>query len=557
LLFLSLQLHSSQLSTLKCIYLFDFKLLQLSYCRISGCAPSQIHLSFGDDYYTSKELSSLRLPSANVNDNQAYLVFHTKDICNLTLNITNATNSSQVVYFQKITLQNNFNYTFQTESKNVSYQSIAYTALINNLTYGSSYKYTIQDSQNASLITPINFRLASPRISNTTYATNETYGNLTNKTISNKIVLIGNLDNNIRGSLTINHVYTQVNKAIDTYAGIIQIGDIAYNLETNNGATGDTFFESIQQLSSNIPFVITSGNKSRYANYSFFDLRVRNPLFNQTQNRYFSYNLQGIHFVNIDFDFYENSTKEVQNKILKWIQTDLETANDAAHRAIWPFTVVVSSQSIYCIGNISDNSSCANLYSKRKVWDELFSKTKINLVISAGSSSYQRLSQIYQNVSSNAQVTNETSNQTAPLYINEGIGGVGTSNPTEYKSSGYARVLALNPGYGELYILNSTEDIRLVYNHFDSQAGSLRDSIQIVQTLQSGSKKNILSNIGSFLKFLLVIGIILAAIQAFRIHKKRKQDPERVRLTNMKEMSASRSYNGKHAANISMVDLVL
>lgn len=167
------------------------------------------------------------------------------------------------------------------------------------------------------------------------------------------------------------------------------------------------------------------------------------------------------------------------------------------------------------------------------------------------------MSQISQNVSSNAQVTNETSNQTAPLYINEGIGGVGTSNPTEYKSSGYARVLALNPGYGELYILNSTEDIRLVYNHFDSQAGSLRDSIQIVQTLQSGSKKNILSNIGSFLKFLLVIGIILAAIQAFRIHKKRKQDPERVRLTNMKEMSASRSYNGKHAANISMVDLVL
>jgi len=525
---------------------------------ISGCAPSQIHLSFGDDYYSSKELKDLRLPTASLNENQAYLVFHTKDICNLTLNITNTTNSSQVVYFQKITIQNNFNYTFQANGKNVSYQSVAYTALINNLTYGSSYKYTIQDSQNVSLITPINFRLASPRFSNTTYATNKTYGNLTNKTISNKIVLIGNLDSNIQGSTTINQVYTEINKAADTYAGIIQIGDIAYNLETNNGATGDSFFETIQQLASNIPFIITSGNRSRYANYSFFDLRVRNPLFNQTQNRYFSYNLQGIHFVNLDFDFYENSTKEVQNKIYKWIQTDLETANDAAHRAIWPFTVVIASQSIYCVGNISDNSSCVSLYSKRKVWDELFYNSKVNLVISAGSHSYQRLNQIYKNTSINTQVTNETFKQTAPLYINEGIGGVGISTPTGYnKSSGSAQVLAFNPGYGELYILNTTEDIRLVYNHYDSQTGSLRDSIQIVQDLQSGSKKNILSNIGSFLKFLLVIAIILAAIQGYRIHQRRKYDPERVRLTNIKEINPSRAYGGKHAANISMVDLVL
>lgn len=45
-------------------------------------------------------------------------------------------------------------------------------------------------------------------------------------------------------------------KEYDSYAGIIQLGDIAYNLQDNNGTKGDGFFNAIQPFAAVSPLIV-------------------------------------------------------------------------------------------------------------------------------------------------------------------------------------------------------------------------------------------------------------------------------------------------------------
>jgi len=363
----------------------------------------------------------------------------------------------------------------------------------------------------------------------------------------------------------------------DLYAGIIQLGDIAYNLQDNNGSGGDSFFNAIQPFASVSPLIIAPGGLENYANYSFFDLHVRNPLFNMTNNRhFFSFNLEGIHFVNIDFDFYDISTPDIQQQMLTWIQNDLTTANDSAHRNIWPFIVVVASKAIYCSGNPSNATevaNCNNSYVKRQQWDELFHTYQVDMMVSAQATAYERLGPIYQNQSAGYtqpedENTNDIINPNATVYITEG--GAGNSNvlPAEYNATGFAKYVDTEPGYGLIYIQNSTTDLRLVYEHYDSDTGSKVDYVNIIRpnavidpndntgtdSTNTGNDSSKSHNILKLLIPALLVVIVLAGAVYWR--RRKQKEPEMVRLNE--EFKSNKIY-GKKApqSSISMVDLVL
>ena len=43
--------------------------------------------------------------------------------------------------------------------------------------------------------------------------------------------------------------------------GVVHLGDLAYDLQSNNGATGDSFMEMIQPLAANLPYMTCPGNR--------------------------------------------------------------------------------------------------------------------------------------------------------------------------------------------------------------------------------------------------------------------------------------------------------
>jgi len=139
------------------------------------------------------------------------------------------------------------------------------------------------------------------------------------------------------------------------------------------------------------------GNHDYYADWSFVNLRIRNPLFNETQNHYYSYNWEGIHFTVTNFDFYDNASEETKNKILSWIENDLKNANTPEMRQQFPFIVFITHRPIYCCyeeqntGTIIPFSKwCFSFYEKRKIWDELMHKYSVDLVLMADKHSYER-----------------------------------------------------------------------------------------------------------------------------------------------------------------------
>jgi hypothetical protein len=138
---------------------------------------------------------------------------------------------------------------------------------------------------------------------------------------------------------------------------------------------------------------MTPGNHETYDNYSFLTFRFRDPLFNVSQNHYLSFNWQGIHFVLLDYDFYDASSPDVQDTIYGWIENDLQIANDDKHRSVWPWIVVVSHRPIYCTSSpstIPEDLRCYSFYSDKQIWDELFFQYHVDLVIQGHIHNYER-----------------------------------------------------------------------------------------------------------------------------------------------------------------------
>jgi len=106
-----------------------------------------------------------------------------------------------------------------------------------------------------------------------------------------------------------------------------------------------------------------------------------------TNNHYYSFNLEGIHFVFLSFEFYETSPAQIQHSMYLWLDNDLRIANDDKHRKIWPWIVVLTDKPIYC--TVEENN-CRELYSLRQHWDELFNSYKVNLVLSGNKGYYER-----------------------------------------------------------------------------------------------------------------------------------------------------------------------
>ena len=109
---------------------------------------------------------------------------------------------------------------------------------------------------------------------------------------------------------------------------------------------------------------------------------MKNPLADMTHNHYYSFNLEGIHFVFLSFDYYESSAPETQHSMFLWIDNDLRKANDEKHRNLWSWIVVLTDKPIY--------STTQDNYSQRQHWDELFKLYNVNIVLSGNQGYYER-----------------------------------------------------------------------------------------------------------------------------------------------------------------------
>lgn len=84
--------------------------------------------------------------------------------------------------------------------------------------------------------------------------------------------MFGDLDVSPVGIPTNNKIYDRITKGNDDYdsdiVSVFHMGDMAYELEGNNGTKGDDYFRAIEKWAARIPYMYTPGNHEAAHNFS-------------------------------------------------------------------------------------------------------------------------------------------------------------------------------------------------------------------------------------------------------------------------------------------------
>ena len=98
------------------------------------------------------------------------------------------------------------------------------------------------------------------------------------------------------------------------FAGIIHMGDIGYNLDTDDGHVGDDFMNSIQPFAATYSYLVSMGNHEYKNNATHFRTRFKMPVndANQGSGFFYSFNLGAAHWIFINTELYSHESKREQ-----------------------------------------------------------------------------------------------------------------------------------------------------------------------------------------------------------------------------------------------------
>ncbi len=89
--------------------------------------------------------------------------------------------------------------------------------------------------------------------------------------------------------------------------------------------------QAMQDIDTYWPLAISAGNHQDNFNYTFYNQKFHFPLFKQTANQYYSFNVGSVHFIALNLHYYNNETgvydTEAQTTMINWVKNDLINAN--------------------------------------------------------------------------------------------------------------------------------------------------------------------------------------------------------------------------------------
>lgn len=283
------------------------------------------------------------------------------------------------------------------------------------------------------------------------------------------------------------YLLEQEAKARD-FAGILHMGDLAYNLDDDNGKVGDTYLRMIEPIAAEFPYMVAPGNHESFGNWSHYKARFNMPIneANQGTGYFYSLNLGPVHFIMYNSNSFQSTKKVLQAQNEKnWIIQDLEEANK--HRAIRPWIVVLAHHPLYCsVDWTGPRDSWVDCYEQAVVMiaalEEVFYEAGVDLVLQAHVHNYERDAAIYHNetVESEYDDNHTHINPRAPVFIMSGIAGnvLQHNVPASNTPQPWARYLSNDYGYGRLTAYNTTH---LYWEQFSAQQLTEIDYVWIIK----------------------------------------------------------------------------
>lgn len=170
---------------------------------------------------------------------------------------------------------------------------------------------------------------------------------------------------------------------INSTDSIAFLGDLAYDLNDENGQRGNNFLKFINNVTLNIPFQLSPGNHENYNNFEEYQKRFYLP--NRTNNKtfYYSYDVNNIHFISLNSEVEFNSffNQEYRDKMVNWLIEDLRQTDKKWKIAYMHRPVYCSMNGADCIG---DSERLRNLL------EDIFIRFQVDLVLTGHRHNYER-----------------------------------------------------------------------------------------------------------------------------------------------------------------------
>ncbi|MFH4974730.1 hypothetical protein AB6A40_001439 [Gnathostoma spinigerum] len=242
---------------------------------------------------------------------------------------------------------------------------------------------------------------------------------------------------------------------------VLHIGDIAYDLHTDDGDFGDAFGRQIEPISATIPYMMVVGNHENAYNFSHFVNRYTMP--NTNHNLFYSFDLGPAHFVAIstEFYFFTNYGWEQLKTQWNWLIADLEAASK--NRDKHPWIITMGHRPMYC-SNYNDED-CTRYECVTRVGlpdshayglEKLFHKYGVDLEIWAHQHSYERMWPVYNRTVFNGSADPYV-NPPAPVHVVTGSAGCQeNTDPFVEHPSPWSAFRSSNYGFSRMHIFNST-----------------------------------------------------------------------------------------------------
>ncbi|CAD6199292.1 unnamed protein product [Caenorhabditis auriculariae] len=144
---------------------------------------------------------------------------------------------------------------------------------------------------------------------------------------------------------------------------VVHVGDLAYDLHTDNGKRGDKFMNLMEPLISTMPYMVIAGNhEDDGKNFSNYQTRFYMPHNGYGDNQFYSVDIGPVHWLGISTEFYgfdrEYGTASIQTQY-NWLQNDLKTAE--ANRKNVPWISTFQHRPMYC--SIEYGNECTDFTS--------------------------------------------------------------------------------------------------------------------------------------------------------------------------------------------------
>lgn len=127
----------------------------------------------------------------------------------------------------------------------------------------------------------------------------------------------------------------------NAFQAVLHVGDLAYNLNSKNGTTGDRFLDAIEDVMASVPYMVLPGNHEKKHNFSEYINRFlgHNEIGHHSQsdtNLYYSFNLGLAHYIAFHTEaFLYSVDAEELKRMMTWLEDDLAEAVQNREKRPW------------------------------------------------------------------------------------------------------------------------------------------------------------------------------------------------------------------------------